>query len=298
MSAWPIVRIATVSGTPAARSNVAAPWRRPWNMIPANPCSSPSPFTCPENVAGWNGSTDRVRHDELGRGARGEEPLALRHPVALQRLSDERRHRQITAPRPPTSVARSGTRLRRGERPADVHGLVDVRPPEPEHLLAPQPEAERQVNGRIPRVRTRPPPEDPGHRASASITAKLEALADRAVHESGAAGFRPISPRASARLRGLREHPEDVGNGLRGEPVGQERVTHLFDVEGRSRDTEPADDPGAWRHASRYRWRVVGARARPRLDTRHGGEPLLQEVALERLATVGKRPCVCSEHGG
>ena len=51
MSAWPIVRIATVSETPAASSCVAAPCRRPWNVTLSNPWASAALHE-PENEAG------------------------------------------------------------------------------------------------------------------------------------------------------------------------------------------------------------------------------------------------------
>jgi hypothetical protein len=40
----------------------------------------------------------------------------------------------------------------RGERPANVFGVVDVIPPEPEHFFAAQAEPESQVDGRAPGV--------------------------------------------------------------------------------------------------------------------------------------------------
>lgn len=74
VSAWPMMLTATASGTPAARSQLAAPCRRPWNVTPSNPESvaiRSQPF---ENAAGDRWSPSRYRSP----GCRSQHPCRTR----------------------------------------------------------------------------------------------------------------------------------------------------------------------------------------------------------------------------
>jgi len=88
VSAWPIVFMATVSGTPAAKS-VAAPWRRPWNVIPSSPCFVAKSFHAPENVAGCHRSPIPLQTHEVGSHAERQQALALGGAVTLEGSGDE-----------------------------------------------------------------------------------------------------------------------------------------------------------------------------------------------------------------
>ena len=53
---WPITSRATVSGTPAASNNVAAPWRSPWSVISSNSCAAAKRLHAVEMLGGIHAS--------------------------------------------------------------------------------------------------------------------------------------------------------------------------------------------------------------------------------------------------
>ena len=205
------------------------------------------PVLPPRREAGWlEWLAHRVADDKFGAGeSHGEQSLGLSEPVPLERLGDEAGEGEVPTARLALWWSDVERALGSGQRMAHVYIVVDIRPPEPEHLFASQAEPEREVHGTVNRRPAHSSSERRPDVEPAIGVHRLSDVADEVGHDAdrGSPTVRPRRPPLTASAVAPSTAPE---------PEPRLRACNVEGANGASAPSSSRTSSG--RRRSRLRW--------------------------------------------